>query len=192
MNQNHIEIISAVFAAGDSRLWQLSGQYFELIDCPDPVDVTLSDLNGAQRGLMRQAEASFHLRNTDFRTVQISSATAQTIRFAYGSGEGGTRRSSGTVQLAGEQGAYTQAAAAVTNASSQLVASNTNRRFLLVQNKSQTGIVYLNLAGAAATVANGVRLGPGDSIELANYCPTGAVFAIGDIANNPDLVVVEG
>lgn len=192
MNQNHIEIISAVFAAGDSRLWQISGQYFELIDCPDPVDVVLSDLNGAQRGLMRQAEASFHLRNTDFRTVQISSATAQTVRFAYGSGEGGTRRTSGTVQLAGEQGAYTQAAATVTNASAQLVAANTNRRFLLVQNKSQTGTLYLNLAGAAATVGNGVLIGPGDSIELDAYCPTGAVFAIGDIASNPDVVVVEG
>jgi hypothetical protein len=192
MQQNSLEIISVVFGAGESRLFQISGQYFELIDCPDPVDVTLSDQYGAQRGIMRQAEASFHLRNTEFRTVQIFSATAQTVRFAYGTGEGGTRRTSGTVQLAGEQGAYTQAAAAVTNASAQLVAANTQRRYLLIQNKSQTGTIYVNLAGAAATVANGVLIGPGESLELEGYTPTNAVFAIGDIANNPDVVVVEG
>lgn len=187
-----IEIVTAEFAAGESRIFALTGQYFELIDAPNPVNVTLSDVFGAQRGLMKAAEASFNLKGTEFAVIQITSATAQTLRFAYGTGEAGTRRTSGTVQLAGEQGAYSQAAATVTSASAQLVAANTNRRFLLVQNKSQTGTVYLNLAGAAATVANGVLIEPGGSLELNAYCPTGAVFAIGDIASNPDIVVVEG
>lgn len=100
MKQNFIELISAPFGAGESRLWMVSGQYFELIDATNPVDVILADVNGAQRGRMAAAEASFNLKNTDFQAIQITSPTAQTIRFAYGSGEAGTRRAAGSVNVA--------------------------------------------------------------------------------------------
>lgn len=96
-----IEIVTATFAAGESRLFSLTGQYFELIDSTFPVDVTLSDVYGAQRGLMKAAEASFNLKNTEFGVIQITSASAQTIRFAYGTGEAGTRRAAGAVSIVG-------------------------------------------------------------------------------------------
>lgn len=96
-----IEILSATFAAGESRIFALTGQYFEIIDATFPVDVTLSDVYGAQRGLMRSAEASFNLKNTNFGVIQITSASAQTIRFAYGTGEAGTRRAAGAVSIVG-------------------------------------------------------------------------------------------
>ena len=101
MKQNFIELISVPFNAGESKLFAISGQYFELIDATDPIDVLLSDVNGAQRGVMRSAEASFNLKDTDFATVQLYSATAQTIRFAYGTGEAGTRRAAGAVSIVG-------------------------------------------------------------------------------------------
>lgn len=96
-----IEIVTATFAAGESRLFGLTGAYFEIIDATFPVDVTLSDVYGAQRGLMRAAEASFNLKNTAFGVIQITSASAQTIRFAYGTGEAGTRRAAGAVSIVG-------------------------------------------------------------------------------------------
>ena len=96
-----IEIVTATFAAGESRLFALTGQYFEIIDATFPVDVTLSDFYGAQRGLMKSAEASFNLKGTDFGVIQITSASAQTIRFAYGTGEAGTRRAAGAVSIVG-------------------------------------------------------------------------------------------
>ncbi len=98
--QNFIELISVPFQAGESRLFAITGQYFELIDATTPVDVVLSDAFGAQRGVMRQAEASFNLKNTEFSTVQLTSAAAQMVRFAYGTGEAGTRRSAGSVNIA--------------------------------------------------------------------------------------------
>lgn len=104
MKQNFIELISVPFNAGESKLFAISGQYFELIDATDPIDVLLSDVNGAQRGVMRSAEASFNLKDTDFATVQLYSATAQTIRFAYGTGEAGTRRAAGAVSIVGDVG----------------------------------------------------------------------------------------
>lgn len=104
MNQdrNFIELVTVPFAAGESRLFALSGQYFELIDAVNPVDVVLTDMYGAQRGLMRGAEASFNLKSTEFAVIQITSASAQTIRFAYGSGEAGTRRAAGSVNIANQ------------------------------------------------------------------------------------------
>lgn len=104
MKQNFIELISVPFNAGESKLFAISGQYFELIDATNPIDVLLSDVNGAQRGVMRSAEASFNLKDTDFATVQLYSATAQTIRFAYGTGEAGTRRAAGAVSIVGDVG----------------------------------------------------------------------------------------
>lgn len=103
MNEHSfLEILPPVaFAAGEQRSFYITGSYFEIIDAVDPVDIVLSDAYGARRGLMKGAEASFHLKNTPFGFVQISSATAQTIRFAYGSGEAGTRRAAGAVTIVG-------------------------------------------------------------------------------------------
>jgi hypothetical protein len=100
-NQNSIEIISAVFAAGQSRIFALSGEYFEVIDAPNPIDVVLSDFNGAQKARMVQAGAAFYSKGVAYGVIQITSATAQTVRFAYGSGETGTRRATGSVTVSG-------------------------------------------------------------------------------------------
>lgn len=99
MSQQFLEIISQAFAAGETKIFQVSGQYFELLDAPYPVNVRLTDRTGAVRGLMSAAEASFFMRSTDFETIELVSPNAQTIRFMYGSAEAGTRRSTGLVQV---------------------------------------------------------------------------------------------
>ncbi len=191
--QNSLEIVPPVtFNAGETKEYAFTGSYFELIDCPNPVHVDLTDRNGSIRTRMKGAEASFYSKSVEFARITITSPTAQTIKFAYGSGEAGTRRSSGSVNVANVNGPFTQAAPAVTNASSQLLPANTSRRYLLIQNKDNAGLIYVTLNGAAATVANGLRLGPGESLELAGFCATGVISAIGSIANNPNVIVVEG
>jgi hypothetical protein len=190
--ENSIEIVTADFDAGDDRLWHLSGSYFELIEATGPVDVILTDRNGAQRGRMLDAEASFHLKNTEFETIQLRSASAQQVRFAYGSGEAGTRRTAGSVNIANKRGGFTQAAANVTNASAQLLAANASRSYLLIQNNDASGDIYVTLDGGAATLAKGIKIAAGGSLELADFLPTDAVFAIGSIAANGNVVVVEG
>lgn len=194
---NFIELVTADFAAGQSRNFMVSGQYFELIDAPESVDVFLVDRFGAQRGVMRAAEASFNLKSTEFNEIQIVSPTAQTIRFAYGSGEAGTRRSAGAVTISGTPsvnvantgGSFVQMQQTVPS----IVATISNaksRRYFMVQNKSATGTIWVYL-GFGATTNNGVRLGPGDSLEYAGYAPNSVITAIGDIASNPDVVIVE-
>jgi hypothetical protein len=105
-----IELINATFAAGEQKDFVIAGGRFEVIDAASPVDVFLLDASGAQLSVMRSAEASFYaVPKSGFKHIQIRSAQAQTVRFLVGSGDAGTRRAAGTVQLAA--GATVQLAA---------------------------------------------------------------------------------
>lgn len=97
-----------------------------------------------------------------------------------------------TINVVDVAGAYTQAQKTVTNASTQMLAANASRAYLLIQNNDATGIIYVNLTGAAATTLNGVKLGPGASLEIAGHCPSAAITAIGSLATQSNVIAVEG
>lgn len=104
----------------------------------------------------------------------------------------GSARVSGSVSISSpvnSAGSNTQKT--VTSASGSLVAANPVRKFLAIQNKDTSGKVYINF-GAAATVANGLLIPAGGYFELNANMLTAEIFAIGDIANNANVVVVEG
>lgn len=108
-----IEIISGAWAAGETKTFQIAGQYIEILDAQYSCDVVLMDRTGSQQSFMRGAEASFFTRpGGGFETVQITSAQAQTIRVFVGSGDAGTRRISSTVQVVDGGRARTLAGAA--------------------------------------------------------------------------------
>lgn len=98
-DQNNIEHITVGLAAGDNKVFAMSGTYFELIDCPNTVDVFLQDFNGVQKARLIGASASFFSDDVEFGVIQISSSTAQTVKFAYGSGKTGTRRTTGSMAI---------------------------------------------------------------------------------------------
>lgn len=130
-----------------------------------------------------------------FNRLKLSHASGSDQLVTLLIGDGTTSDSAkvgGTVSIGDAQGAWSQSTVTVTNASGQLVAANAARRVLGVFNQSATGTVYLNLSGDAATVAGGVRLLPGESLLIDSYPPTEAVYAIGDIASNGNIIVVEG
>lgn len=99
-----------------------------------------------------------------------------------------------TSNVVPKSSAYTSVQATVTNASATLLAANANRQALIIQNNDLTGDIVINLAGAAATLVNGIKIGPGNSISGADLLtmPTGIITAIGSIASNANVVVVEG
>lgn len=141
MDQNStssLELITVPLTAGEPRTLYLTGQYFELIDAVNPVDVVLSDAYGSQRGLMRQAEASFYLKSTPFKVVQLTSATTQVVRFGYGSGEGGTRRSAGSVNIANAPTVVLQAADIALIRRPELPGANWNNTATIVANTPLT------------------------------------------------------
>ena len=135
--------------------------------------------------------------------VSHDQGTEQTIKIIVSQGKrAGASQVSGAVTISGTPNVNVtglvpsratggNASATVTNASAQLVAASSTRNYLLVQNKSATGTIYLCYNGSA-TVANGIRLKPGESYELNCNVLTAAINAIGDIASNPAVVVVTG
>lgn len=86
---------------------------------------------------------------------------------------------------------FAQVQKTVTNASAQMVPFNSIRKGLTVQNKSETGSVWINVTGAAATQANGIRIKPGETFSMDGRVSGQAITAIGDIASNADVVVIE-
>jgi hypothetical protein len=81
--------------------------------------------------------------------------------------------------------------ATVTTADQEIVAVNPNRRYLLVQNDSDT-TVYLSLNGAAV-VGSGIRLNANGGSYEVNFTNlyTGAVNAIHDGAGDKNMCIQE-
>ncbi len=79
----------------------------------------------------------------------------------------------------------------ITSASQQILAQRMSRRYLLVQNKSTTGSVWLSI-GLAAIATQGIFLPPGSIYEMSASVFAHPIYAIGDIASNPNVLVLEG
>lgn len=181
--------------AGSVDSLATKGNYIRLKTAPAGVTLRVQNQNGNDDVSLVEGDA---VNLGEFESLQLShtEATAQSFTVTIGNGtRADSAKVGGSVAVSGlpdEQGAYTQAAATVTNASGVLVAANAARRALLISNQSSTGNIYINLAGAAATVAGGVKIAAGGVLLLDRYPPTGAIYAIGDIASNADVIVAEG
>jgi len=191
--------ISQIFTAGQTIEAYVPAELFYLLLTTSAVDITFFK-NGAEVYKAVGMDAGFYAIPEDgFDKLSIYSAADQTVKFAVGKGQGGYNRTfgsvtvtSGSITSTAQQTAYTQAQATVTNASAQLLAAKSNRSRLLIQNKDAAGNIYVNLVGVAATVANGIKIAAGGDLLLECSLPNAAIFAIGDIASNANVVVVEG
>lgn len=175
-----------------------TADFFRLLSTVAPVTVEFY-YQGREIAERVDVEGGFaeQFSTVQFDRVDIYSATAQTVQWETALGseiryDRGAATVNGVLALTGEQSAFTQAAATVTTTSAQLLAAKANRRYLLVQNKDAAGIVYVTLNGTAATAANGIRLDPGQSLEIAGFCPNAVINAIGSIASNANVVTAEG
>lgn len=186
---------SQTIQAGKSWDIGIPGDLIRIISVTGPVDLTvknnglpISKATGVLEGYWSKPPGGFN-------GMLIESATTQTVTVAIVAGEAGYDRAAGVISVANipaTGGAYTNTQKTVTNASAQLLPANSGRRNLLIQNKSLAGSVWLAF-GVAATTANGVKLGPGGVYEAPGfYLPTNDIYAIGDIASNAEIVVLEG
>lgn len=182
-------------AAGVAVEFSEVSDFFRVLESV-PTDLELTFYRqGREIGKAASIQEGYAERfNEPFDKVRISSAVGGAVEFVmrYGSDVRYDKPPSGQISLIGQQGAFTQAAATVGTASVQLLAARANRRYLMVQNNDTAGILHVEMDGGAATLAAGVRLMPGDCLEIQGYCPTGAITAIGTIAANSNIVVVEG
>ena len=125
--------------------------------------------------------------NAEFLAIDIfhNEVAEQAIVLAVGENASiGSAKISGLVQVSAikNNGAVTQGRVSLTNVNQQLLAANANRKYLLIQNNDPIAIMRVNLAGVAATAAQGFRIDVGASLELSNFNVTGAINVIMETA----------
>lgn len=177
---------------------QVSGDYFKILSASGLVRVK------GKWGELSSLVAGQGLENSDFDDLFFTdeSGASNTVTVFVGDrnfidGLTGNVGISGTVNTTvankdAMQGAYYQAGHTITSGNSAILAANSSRRYLMIQNNDATGIVYVNVIGNAASAASGIKILPGAVLEFANFCPTGVVSMIGSIGSNPNVIVLEG
>lgn len=195
-----MQTYSQTFTGAQTWTLNIPGKYFVLLGCLNPCNVRffkggkkleLGDITGLLAGLevtlgeLADFEAAFD-------RVEIDVTAADTVQVGIGNGQARYNRSQGNVAITNLTGSVTQTQKTVTSAAAELLAVKAGRRYLLIQNNDATGIVYLNLSGAA-TVGSGIKIAPGGSyVADASFCPSNAISAIGSIASNANIAVIEG
>lgn len=98
-----ISIFNLTLAANESREVAITGEYFELRNALYPVAlIELLDRSGGVISRLENPEQSDFVRPGRYETVRVTNgATAQTIKHFYGTGDAGSRRTSGLVRIDG-------------------------------------------------------------------------------------------
>lgn len=184
-------IYTDTLTAGQVLPRQFNGAFFKIISSTGPVDIKTSNVN------LKGLTAGQGFEKIPFDRVEITDASgaSNTIRYIVAS-EGFLDGLTGSMQITQtvppRSSSFANTAKTVTNVSAQLVAGNTSRTYLLVQNRDTSGSIYLNFGAGPATTANGVLIGPGGAYEMCDAQSTQAIQAIGSIASNANILVVEG
>lgn len=141
------------------------------------------------------ASAGFGI-NATFKQLKLSwvAQPGKFVRFIYSTGDRVVPTNSvsigGTVQIDATRGAFTNTQASITASSQAILAANSARKYLLIQNNDSAAILYVTF-GATATAANGVKIPPGGNYELNSNIPSNSVNIIGS-AITSNVIVVEG
>lgn len=174
--------LEIAIGAGERIPLNLVGDFFHLLETTNPINIEFLKLGAAQY-TAKDMEFGFHVRPTGgFTGLVFTSAAAQTIKIAFGIGDGGYDRITGTVQIIGNQGAFAQGRISLTNVNQVLAAADANRKYTLLQNNDAAAVMRVNLAGVAATAGQGFRVPAGGTLELNGYQSTAAINVIMETA----------
>lgn len=165
-----------------------SGSSFKILAATGAVEVK------GDWGKIDSCSVGQGINGTDFAYLVLTNLTGapNTIRLIVGDA-GFIDNITGVVgvtsNVAPTTGNMVFTAATVSNASAQLVAANANRKALTIQNNDPAGNIRVTTT-TPATLTNGLRIINGGYWEPST-APTQALYAIGDIANNPNVMIVE-
>jgi hypothetical protein len=187
-------IVETLIAAGLGQEYTERGDFFRVLEATGAVTVTFYRA-GAEVAKAEQIQAGYAEKfdASEFDKVRIDASADVTIKFVVRLGNvvNYDKAPQGDVNVLNVNGAFVQAPNTVTNASGQLLAAKAGRRYVLIQNNDSGGDIYVTLDGSAATLAKGIKIAAGGSYECQGFAPTGAIFAIGSIASNANVVTVE-
>ncbi len=183
-------IYTETIAAGQTSRRLFSGAYFKIISATGALNVRTDVVN--LTALV--SGQGFEKAPFTFLELTDASGASNTIRYTVateGFLDGITGAMQITSQVPVQSGSFANSQKTVTNASAILVAANSARKYLLIQNQHATGNLYLQFGGAAS-IGPAIKVSPGGNYELNAVQSTQAIHAIGDVASNAAVVVVEG
>ncbi|AVO42727.1 hypothetical protein [Simplicispira suum] len=196
-----MQTYSQTFAT--AKTWELnvSGNYFTTLECTLPVNVRffkggkLLDL-GEIKGLLAGLEVTLGDigKEAAFDRVQIDVQAGDTVKIGIGNGQARYNRGQASVTVT--QNTQTKINVTTLNPqvpsySTMLIAANQNRNYLIIQNNSNSGTIWLRFQ-FNVTKKLGIRIPPGGNFEMNGPICIQAVYALGDIPANDDVVLVEG
>lgn len=94
------------------------------------------------------------------------------------------------LSIESQAAAVSQWSASVGTSSALLTGANNNRRAVIVQNKSATATIWVNVANQPATVGSGLKIGPGESFTWETRVSTMQWNAIADAGTN-EICMIE-
>jgi hypothetical protein len=195
-------LITTTINAGTRLEFFEPGDFFRIMNSEYPVDLEFYN-QGAELVKAQSVREGYSERFNEkkFDRYAITSTQTQTIQFVarLGNVVGYDTPPEGTVKLVdsngniiNENGPFTQSQKTVTSTSALMLAAKGNRRYLLIQNNDASGDIYINLTGATANTASGIKIEAGGSYECQGFAPTAEIHAIGSIASNSNIIAVEG
>lgn len=168
---------------------QFIGAMFKIISCTGPVSVKS---NGVK---LDNLTAGQGFQDIPFDRLEITDASgaSNTIRYLIateGFIDGLTGAMSITSMVPVASSSFAITVPAITGANLQVLAANTARKYLLIQNNDSSVTITVNF-GAVAVVGQGVKIGPGGAYEMADVQSTQSINIIGSGVTG-NVIVVEG
>lgn len=165
-------------AAGVPMVVHMAGAYFRLLDAVQPVDVAFRKQNRVTQDDATGVLGGFAITLPDgFDSIELLSATVQTVQIFAGSSRVEYDRAAGTVSVSGNVSVIA-AAAASTNLGNTTVgvalqvlfggANTTRQKLAFMADPSNT--VGVCIGGATLSLTNAViKLAPGESWEIDGF-----------------------
>lgn len=182
--------------AGQTVKFTSIGNFLRVLEAKDAITI-LTYKNGQIYTESERVFGGFAEKfDEQFQQVEVYSATAQTVQLVIRLGsivsydvsptgnvnvtnpvalDAATLAALETVNIRNVNGAFTQSRASVTNANQVLIAADSARHYLLIQNNSTNAVLRISLNGVAASTSQGFRLVPGQSLEVPHYCTSSAI-----------------
>lgn len=167
-----------------------TGAYFNILSATGPINVRTDEVN------LRGLTAGQGFEEQPFSRLELTDASgaSNTITYVIAdrgflSGLTGNMTISNIVPVVSSSFAIT--APALTVASTQMLAANTARKYLLVVNNDPSVTLYLNFGAAAVVGAASIRVGPGGTFDMEGVQSTQAINWIGSAASSL-MTVVQG
>lgn len=187
-----------------AQTWQLNvpGRYFVILTCTNTLNIRfylggkkldMGDITGLLAGLEVGPLDPAQGFTFAFDRIEIDVTGADTVQVGIGNGAARYNRANATVTVAANKAPISNVLTnqiTVTNSASTISGASTTRQYLFIQNNDPTGTIYVSF-GVAATALNGIKIGPGQSFEMANTQTNNLISMIGSIASNANVIMVQ-